>query len=58
MMVAMSLISVEQVAELLGVSSCTLYRQRKKWGLKGYRIGKRLMFRVREIEAWIDSQAC
>lgn len=57
-MVAMSLISVEQVAELLGVSSCTLYRQRKKWGLKGYRIGKRLMFRVREIEAWIDSQAC
>lgn len=50
------MLSVQQTAENLGLSSCTLYRQWRKWGLKGYRVGRQLKFREREIESWLESR--
>jgi hypothetical protein len=34
-----------------------VYDQWRQWGLKGYKIGKHLRFREREIDQWIDGQA-
>lgn len=51
------LISAEATAELLDVSVDTIYRRWKSWGLKGYRIGRQLKFRVRDIEAFIERQS-
>lgn len=52
-----SMISVRDVAEMLGISADTVYDEWRKWGLKGYRIGKHLRFKEREIEQWIEKQA-
>jgi excisionase family DNA binding protein len=51
------MISVREVAEMLGISADTVYDEWKKWGLKGYRIGKHLRFREREVDQWIEKQA-
>jgi excisionase family DNA binding protein len=51
------MLSVRDVAEILGVSPDTVYDEWRKWGLKGYRIGKHLRFRERELEQWIEKQA-
>jgi excisionase family DNA binding protein len=50
-------ISVQAVALLLDVSPSTVYEQWRIWGLKGYRFGKHLRFRQREVEAWTEQQA-
>jgi excisionase family DNA binding protein len=51
------MLSVQDVAEILAVSPDTIYDQWRQWGLKGYKIGKHLRFREREVEAWITQQA-
>jgi excisionase family DNA binding protein len=51
------LVTVQDVASMLAVSPDTVYDEWRKWGLKGYRIGKHLRFREREIEQWIEKQA-
>jgi excisionase family DNA binding protein len=51
------MITVREVAEMLALSPDTVYDEWRKWGLKGYRIGKHLRFREREIEQWIEKQA-
>jgi excisionase family DNA binding protein len=51
------MLSVRDVAEMLGVSPDTVYDEWRKWGLKGYRIGKHLRFREREVDQWIEKQA-
>jgi excisionase family DNA binding protein len=51
------MISVRELAEMLAISPDTVYDEWRKWGLKGYRIGKHLRFREREIEQWIEKQA-
>jgi hypothetical protein len=41
------LVSADEMADLLGVSVDTLYREwRDPWGLTGYRIGRALKFRI------------
>ncbi|WP_246652007.1 helix-turn-helix domain-containing protein [Nonomuraea guangzhouensis] len=49
--------SVEEVAAHLGVPKSTVYNRWKPWNLKGHRIGRRVMFRERDVETWIDRQA-
>jgi excisionase family DNA binding protein len=51
------MISVQDVAEILGISPDTVYDEWRKWGLKGYRIGKHLRFKEREVALWIEKQA-
>ncbi|MEU4224720.1 helix-turn-helix domain-containing protein [Nonomuraea sp. NPDC026600] len=50
------LMSVKDVAAYMDVPESTVYACWKKWELPGYRIGKHLRFRVRNVETWIDSQ--
>jgi excisionase family DNA binding protein len=38
---------------LLGVSTPTLYRNWREWGMRAYRIGYSLKFRERDIESFL-----
>lgn len=49
--------SAEETAELLGVSVDTVYRRWREWGLTGYKIGRLLKFRERDMENWLESRA-
>jgi excisionase family DNA binding protein len=49
--------SVDDVAEYLAVSKSTVYDQWKTWGLPGFKIGKHLRFRQRNVESWLERQA-
>lgn len=51
------LVSVRELADILGVPVGTVYHEWRAWDLPAYRVGKHLRFREREIEAWIDRQA-
>jgi excisionase family DNA binding protein len=51
------MLSVQELAQMLAVSPDTVYDQWRQWGLKGYKIGKHLRFREREVEQWINQQA-
>jgi excisionase family DNA binding protein len=51
------MLSAEDVAEALQVSVDTVYRRWRKWGLKGYYVGRLLRFRERDINAWLESRA-
>ena len=51
------LVTPEDVAEALQVSVDTVYRRWRKWGLKGFRVGRLLRFRERDINAWLESRA-
>ena len=50
------MLSVTETAERLDVPVPTLYDRWRKWELPGYKIGKALKFRERDIEAWIERQ--
>lgn len=51
------LLTSKETADLLGVSVDYLYRSWQELGLTGYRIGRLLKFRERDIENWIERQA-
>ena len=49
------LLSVGQLAELLGVPARTIYTWRyRRTAPPGIRLGKHLRFRRSDVEAWID----
>lgn len=53
-----ALLTVEDVAALLGVHRQTVYRLKDKpGGIPAYKIGGRVRFRAEEIEAYIKAQA-
>ena len=51
------MLTVQEVAELLHISADTVYDEWRNWGLRGYRIGKHLRFREREVNDWVERQA-
>jgi excisionase family DNA binding protein len=52
------LLTIRDVAELLGVTVDTLYQWRYRHeGPTGYRIGGRIRYRRGEVEEWISEQA-
>lgn len=52
------LLSVEELAEFLGVPVRTLYQWRYKGvGPVGVRVGRHLRYRVNDVEAWIEAKA-
>lgn len=52
------LLSVEEVAEVLGVPVSTLYQWRYKGvGPVGLRVGRHLRYRAVDVSAWIDRRA-
>ncbi|MDQ3326022.1 MAG: helix-turn-helix domain-containing protein [Actinomycetota bacterium] len=51
-------LSLEQIADELGIPLRTLYAQRSKGiGPHGYRIGKHVRVRRSDLDAWLDRQA-
>jgi excisionase family DNA binding protein len=51
------LLSIEDVADYLGVPKNTLYQWRTKgYGPTGRRIGKYVRYRSEDVDAWIDQQ--
>ena len=51
------MLTVRDVAELLAIPPNTVYDEWRRWGLRGYWIGKHLRFREREVEQWIERRA-
>ena len=50
----LELLTLDQVAEMLGCTTKTLYDLRCKGrGPRGFRVGPRLLFRRREIDSWL-----
>lgn len=48
--------TLSELADLLSVSTQALYDLRSKGrGPRGFRVGRKLRFRVSEVEAWITS---
>jgi excisionase family DNA binding protein len=50
------LLSVEELAAYLGVPKKTVYGCWRDWGLRGYRVGRHLRFRQRQVEEWLTSR--
>lgn len=51
------MLSPDQLATLLAVSTKTVYRRWKEWGLKAYQIGGSLRFKRTEVNKWIEGNA-
>ena len=52
------LLTINEVAELLGVPVATIYRWRHVGdGPPGYRIGRHVRYRRADVETWIESRA-
>lgn len=53
-----SMLTVQQVADMLGVSIYHIYRLKDKpGGIPAYKIGRCVRFKPSEVEAYISSQA-
>ena len=50
------LMTVDELADLLGVPKKTIYGCWRQWGLRGYRVGRYLRFRERHVEEWLRNQ--
>lgn len=53
------LLNIEQAAEWLGTSASALQTQRSRDlapGNLGFKVGRRVMYRLSDIQSWIDSQ--
>ena len=51
------LITVQELADYLGVPVATLYQWRyRREGPPGFRVGRHLRYRWSEVEAWIERQ--
>jgi predicted DNA-binding transcriptional regulator AlpA len=54
------LLSVEETAAFLGIAVRTIYNQigrkaKRKFPIKAKRIGRRILFDIRELESYVDS---
>ncbi|MEU0794830.1 helix-turn-helix domain-containing protein [Amycolatopsis sp. NBC_01488] len=51
------LLSIEDVADYLGIPKNTLYQWRTKgYGPTGRRIGKYVRYRSEDVDSWVDQQ--
>src|SRR5262245_45550956 len=50
------LLSVEEVAEALGLAKSTVYSWSSRRRLPAIKLGTRLMFRASEVQRWIDGR--
>ena len=58
MRVAERLLSLSEVAEILGVPEATLYRWRYLGeGPPGYKVGRFVRYRQSAVEAWLESRS-
>lgn len=51
------LLTAQQLADYLGVPVTTLYQRRhRREGPPGFRVGRHLRYRCRDVEEWIECQ--
>ena len=51
------LLTVDELAEYLGVPIATLYAWRhRRQGPPGFRVGKHLRYRIGDVQEWIERQ--
>jgi excisionase family DNA binding protein len=51
------LMTVEDLAEYLGLPTATIYKQRSEGtGPPGYRVGKFVRWRRSEVDAWLETK--
>lgn len=51
------LLSAREVAELMGVSECTIYRlANQKGGIKAVKVGRSVRFRPADLEAYLRAR--
>ncbi len=48
-------ISVDDIAEYLGVAAITIYRWLEKGRIPAHRVGKQWRFKTHEIDEWVKS---
>lgn len=48
------MLTLRETAEFLGVPHTSLQANWRKWDLPAHRVGKRVQFRVRDLELWLD----
>jgi excisionase family DNA binding protein len=51
------LIGCREAAEYLSVPERTVRDNWQRWGLLGYKVGRAIRFRERDVEAWLERQA-
>jgi len=51
------LLSVDDVANFLGVKRDTVYKLINRNSLPGFKIGRLWKFRQREVDSWLDKQS-
>ncbi|MDX8045447.1 helix-turn-helix domain-containing protein [Gracilibacillus sp. S3-1-1] len=51
-----STLTVEEVAEYLGISTDMVYKMVREKALVHFRIGRRILFKRHAIDEWIDKQ--
>lgn len=50
------MLSLEETAARIGVAPSTLYKRWREWtGLHGFKVGRLVRFRERNVESYIDS---
>lgn len=54
------LVNDKEAAKILGVSENTLavWRSAKRYGLRFYKVGGRVRYRVSDLVAWLESRSC
>lgn len=50
------LINVDEASRYLGIKKSTLYTWAEQKRIPAVKIGRRLLFDLKEIDTWIDSQ--
>ncbi len=48
------MLTMSDTAEFLGVPHRSLQSNWRKWQLPAYQVGKRVQFRVRDLEQWLE----
>ena len=51
------MMAVKEVAEYLGISKATVYQYTSSRRLPYFKLGTRLLFRVDEIDEWVEAHA-
>ena len=57
LLMALTILTVEEVAKLLHLHPITVYRLVKKGKLPAFKVGSRWRFRQNELEAWMAEQS-
>jgi excisionase family DNA binding protein len=50
------MLSVEQLADLLGVKKKTVYEEYRHWGLEAYKVGRALRFPESAVITWLETR--